>query len=1045
VPDSKEDMAACPRCGEANPARARFCLACGAPLGERTAPREMRKTVTIVFTDVIDSTPLGERLDAETYRRVISRYFIEVSRVLEHHGGTVEKFIGDAVMAAFGIPILHEDDALRAVRAAAELREALAQLNVELGAQYGLELGMRTGINTGEVVAGDPTEGHAFATGEAVALAQRLEAAASPGEILVGESTYRLVRDAALVEPLDPLELKGRSQPVNAWRLLAVVAGAPAFARRLDAPMIGRQAELALLGEVFEEAVRDHTCRLVTVLGPAGIGKSRLINELLADVRAEARVLLGRCLPYGEGITYWPLRELVRDAARELSQQAIEDLLQGEPEAGRIAARVAGAIGVGETVASHEDTMWAVRRLLEHLAREQPLIVGFDDLQWAEPTFIDLIEYLCGWTRDAPILIVCLARPEFRDRFPACIAHGETITLNPLSALQAEELLGHLRGETDVDADMLARITQAAEGNPLFVEQMLAMLTENGTASADLAIPPTIHALLAARLDRLSADERAVIERASVVGKEFWRTTVTELSPEPERELVGASLMTLARKELIEPARSSLEEEDTFKFRHILIRDAAYLGIPKETRAELHERCADWLEATAGDRAAELDEIIGYHLEQAYGFREELGPVAEGAAALARRAGERLAAAGRRAVRRGDTSAAASLISRAVKLLSSDHPSRPELLAELASTLMFAGDFDRVGPILDEASEAAGAIGDRRLELRLAIEREFFRTFTEPEGSALDDSTVADTTIPLLEELGDDRGLARAWLLKSDPDVNACRWGARADALERALEHARRGGVTTDFATLTFVHAQALYYGRTPVPEAIQRCEQYLADYPDDRLLEASVSTVLAGLRAMEGDFDEARSLYSHARVIHEELGRRFRIATVASMIAAEIEQLAGQSGEAVSILRWAYDTVREMGAMSATATIAAFLADALSVDGRSAEAVELSEFAEENAPDSDVVTQVLWRMARARALAGEDPSAAEELARDALALTRETDYPDLEARALTCVAQAIGPGKEQAALLGEARRLYEAKGNVAAAARLPAESPARS
>src|SRR5215204_6106945 len=360
---------------------------------------------------------------------------------------------------------------------------------------------MRTGINTGEVVAGDPTERHAFATGEAVALAQRLEATASPGEILLGEKTYRLV----------------------------------------------------------------------TVLGAAGIGKSRLMNELLADTRAEARVLLGRCLPYGEGITYWPLRDLIRDAARELSQEAIQELMEGEPEAERIAARISGAIGLREMSASPEDTMWAVRLLLEHLAREQPLIVGFDDLQWAESTFVDLIEYLCGWVRDAPMLIVCLARPELLDRHPAWIARGEAITLDPLSELQAEELLEHLRGETEVGDELLVRITRAAEGNPLFVEQMLAMLTENGTTTADLAIPPTIHALLAARLDRLAHDERAVIERASVIGKEFWRTAIAELSSDPERTVVGASLMTLARKELIEPAQSTFFSEDAFKFRHILI------------------------------------------------------------------------------------------------------------------------------------------------------------------------------------------------------------------------------------------------------------------------------------------------------------------------------------------------------------------------------------------------------------------------------------------------------------------------------------------
>jgi class 3 adenylate cyclase/tetratricopeptide (TPR) repeat protein len=1003
----------------------------------------MRKTVTIVFTDVIDSTPLGERLDAETYRRVISRYFIEVSRVLEHHGGTVEKFIGDAVMAAFGIPVLHEDDALRAVRAAGELREALAQLNEELRAQFGLELGMRTGINTGEVVAGDPTEGHAFATGEAVALAQRLEAAASPGEILLGESTHRLVRDAVLVEPLEPLELKGRSKPVNAWRLLGVVSGAPAFARRLDSPMIGRQEELGRLREAFVAAVRDQSCGIVTVLGPAGIGKSRLVNELVADVRGEARVLLGRCLPYGEGITYWPLRDLVGGAAGGLSQERIEALLEGDREAERIATLVAGAIGIQETSASPEDTMWAVRRLFEHLAREQPLIIGFDDLQWAESTFVDLIEYLCGWSRDAPMLIVCLARPDLLDRFPTWISRGDEITLSPLSSLQAEELLEHLRGETEVESDLLTRITQAAEGNPLFVEQMLAMLTENGTATADLAIPPSIHALLAARLDRLSQDERAVIERASVVGKEFWRSAVVELSPDAERVSVGASLMTLARKELIEPARSSFESEDAFKFRHILIRDAAYLGVPKETRAQLHEQFADWLERAAGD-SKEYDEIIGYHLEQAYGYREELGPVAEGAAALATRGGELLAAAGRRAIKRGDISAAASLISRAVKLLPSDHPRRPELLTELGSTLMRAGDFSRVKDVLDEAGEAAAAVGDRRLELRVTIEREFFRSFTQPEGSALDDSSVADETIPLLEKLGDDRGLAKAWWLKSEPDVNACRWGARAEALERALEHARRAGDPAEVAAMTFFHAQALYYGRTPVAEAIERCEQYLEEHPDDRLLDASVGTVLAGLRAMQGDFDEARSMYSHARGIHEELGRLFRIST-AALIGAEIEQLAGRPDDAASILRGVYEIVGEMGAMSVTATIAGFLADALALAGKHEEAERISSFAEEHAPPSDVVTQALWRMARARALAAQDPTGAEELARGAVAITGEADYPDLEARTLVCLAQVIGPGDEQSGLLADAKRIYEAKGNVAAAASLPTRSPAPS
>jgi class 3 adenylate cyclase/tetratricopeptide (TPR) repeat protein len=1042
-------MAACPRCGEANPDHARFCLACGAPLEEPAAPREMRKTVTVVFSDVIDSTPLGEALDAESYRRMLSRYFIEVSRVLEHHGGTVEKFIGDAVMAVFGIPVVHEDDALRAVRAVTELREALHALNEELRIEFGMELRVRTGINTGEVVAGDPTEGQAFATGSAVATAQRLEAVASPGEILIGDSTFRLVREAVLVEPLEPLDLKGKSQPVRAWRLLGVLTGAPAFARRLDAPMVGREQELDRLRAAFEKAARERECRVISVIGTAGIGKSRLVKELLSSVDEEASVLVGRCLPYGKGITYWPLRDLIRRAAGEVSREGLERLLQGEPEANKVAARIAGAIGIPGSKSAPEETMWAVRRLLEHLGREQPLVIAFDDLQWAEPTFLDLIEYLLGWIRDAPILIVCMARPDLLEQHPGWLGAtpgASSIVLDPLSEPEAEALLELLSGETELSADLFTRITEAAEGNPLYVEQMLAMLTENGSTPHDLAIPPTIHALLAARLDRLEPEERAVIERAAVIGKEFWRSAIAELTPEEERGSSAPRLMTLARKDFIEPSVSIFPEEDGFRFRHILIRDAAYLGMPKETRAQLHERFAAWLERTAGERASELDEIIGYHLEQAHGYRAELGPSGPRSAELATRAGERLAAAGRRAiVARGDVSAAAILISRAVDLLPQEYPDRAALLTELGSALMRTGDFAGAEDVLTEAVEAAVATGDRRLELRTTIEQEFFRLFTSPEGSALDDSHVADEVIPELEALGDDVGLARAWWLKSEADVNACRWGARAHALERALEHAGRSGEDAEVAVITSLHAQALYFGPTHVTEAVAQCEQYLAENAENRTLEASVTGILGGLSAMQGDFARARSLQARARAIYEDLGLHFRLAVTSSLLGADIEQLAGQPGEAVSILRHAFETLQQMGAMSTTATMAAFLADALSQDGQHKQADEAARFSEEHAPASDVVTQVLWRMARARARLEQESAAAEELARHAAALARDTDYPDLKARTLTCLAQVIGPGDEQSSLIAEAREAWERKGNVAAVARLPAPSHAPS
>ena len=382
-------------------------------------------------------------------------------------------------------------------------------------------------------------------------------------------------------------------------------------------------------------------------------------------------MLIGRCLPYGEGITYWPLRDIVRDAAGGLRRSGLDELLAGEPDAERIAGQVAGGDRGRAMARRRRRRRCGPSAGCSSTSRaERPLIVGFDDLQWAEPTFVELIEYVLGWAREAPILILCLARPDLLDRHPAWHSIGESIMLTPLSHLEAEELLGHLRGETEVDETLLGRITEAAEGNPLFVEQLLAMIAENGAATGDLAIPPSIHALLAARLDRLAPDERAVIEGAAVIGKEFWRGAIGELVSSVERGAVGASLMTLARKEFIEPARSIFPTEDGFRFRHILIRDAAYLGVPKETRADLHERFAGWLERSSGESAAELDEIVGYHLEQAHGYREELGPLGRGGAELAARAGERLAAAGRRAVvRGGDAAAASSLITRAVSLL----------------------------------------------------------------------------------------------------------------------------------------------------------------------------------------------------------------------------------------------------------------------------------------------------------------------------------------------------------------------------------------
>ena len=1039
-------MAQCAHCGEQNPERARFCLACGKPLAEITDELETRRTVTVVFADLVDSTAMGEGLDPEAHRRVQSRFFDELRAVLQRHGGTVEKYIGDAVMAVFGTPTAHEDDALRAVRAATELRQTLVSLNEELRQSWNVDLSVRTGINTGEVAAGDATTGQRLVTGDAVNLASRLENAASAGEILIGHDTYRLVRNAVLVEPVDELDVKGKAHPVRAWRVLGVLTRAPSVARRLDSPLVGREPELALLRQAFERAAIDGVCQFVTIFGPAGAGKSRLARELLDAVADQATVLVGRCLPYGEGITFWPVVEVVKRAAGvgpglspDDSRQRIASVVADDPEAALIAERLGILLGLGSGTIATSDIFWAVRKLLEVLARERPVVVVFDDVHWGEQTFLDLVEHVADWTRDAPILLVSLARPELLEERPVWAGgklNSTSLLLEPLDDDACEKLIDNLLDDAEVDDDVKRRIAQAAEGNPLYVEEMLAMLVDEEALRRDdgrwvatrdlstVAIPPTIQALLDARIDRLGRSERAVLERAAVAGRVFSRGAVRVLSPPEERSTVEERLTNLMHKQLIRPHRTDFGGEHTYRFRHTLIRDAVYQHMSKATRAQLHERFARWLERSGKPPTAEQEEILGYHLEQAFRYQQELGP-SDGA--VAARAGGLLAKAGRRAVGRGDLPAAVSLLTRGASLLPDSNDERREILPMLGSALMRTGDFARAERVLTEALEGAQAAGDSRLELRTVIEREFFRAFTKPEGAVEEIIAVVDEVIPLLEGLGDDLGLAKAWWLKSEEHVNACRWGQRAENLERALDHARKAGDKSEQSSLASQLAWALYCGPTPVNDATERCERLLAELPDDRSLRASVTGSIAGLRAMKGDFDEARRLQAVARALYEEQGQRFRIAA-RSLITAEIEALAGQPRESTAILRWAFGELQEMGITSPMSTMAAFLAEALAAEGSIDEAVHYSQISEEHAAHVDVATQVMWRVARANAVGDL------ALAREAVELAAPTDYPDVKARALLAAGDLDAAAQE-----------YERKGNMAAVARIAAASPPRS
>jgi len=972
--------------------------------------REVRKTVTILFCDLVHSTGLAEG-DPETYRRIQMRFFDRMRAIVEAHGGTVEKFIGDEVMAVFGVPAAHEDDALRAVRAAQEMQEALPELGLRA----------RIGINTGEVLAGDSDSSLGLVAGEPVIVAKRLEQGAGPGEIVIGKATYPLVKHAVSAGPLERIPVKGKQEDVGRRRIDEVDRRGPSLARRLDLPLVGRDEELRLLDEAFERAVEDRSCRLFTVLGPPGIGKSRLAAELLTLAGERATTAVGRCLPYGEGITFWPLAEV-------LSSLGDLDEVLGD-DAAHVRGLLGGLTGDAPATGSSEEAFWAVRRALEACARRRPLVVCLEDLHWAEPTLLDLLEYVIGWCRDAPILLMCLARPELVERRPSFItprANGDAFSLEPLSQEHTAAMLERLTAE--LDPRERERIGLAAEGNPLFLEQMAAMAAENG--HGELAIPPSIHALLAERLDRLTQDERAVIERSSVIGRDFSLAAVASLSPDDQRSSLSSNLLSLVRKGFVRPDPHSARE-DRFSFDHVLIRDTAYGAMPKEVRAELHEQLAAW---AGGREAPELEELIAYHLEQAYTLRDEVGVRDD---ELAVRAGRALAAAGQRAVARDDVPAAQGLLRRALAVLPDGDSERAALLLDLATVLMRAGEFSEVGPALDEAHEAAWATGDRRLELRIEIERAFHRAFTDPEGATEEMHDLAASAVPELEQLGDEIGLSRAWHLVADEYLVVCRWGERTKALEQAFEHAQKAGDRRLQAAMIGALGQTLFFGPTPVDEAIARCKEFLAAAPDDRIVQAGVLTTLGGLYAMRGEFDPARASLARGFAIYDELGLRARRA-VRSLVEASIELLAGNPDAAVEALQGGYDAFTEMGDQGSRATLAAYLADALCAADRCDEAERYSEIAEELSASDDLVTQVLWRCARAKALAQRGlRGEAERLAAEAIDLAAPTDFLDLQATAFLTRSETVADPDEAQALVAQARERYELKGNIAAAARL--------
>jgi DNA-binding SARP family transcriptional activator len=992
------------------------------------APVPERKPVTVLCVELRVTVDAGAALDPEALDGALGGALAVLGSALERYGGKLVAVAGERVLGVFGVPVLHEDDALRAAQAALAARSAL-DAEATLLAERGLRLTVRCGLATGEALVGGP-DAAGFA-GDATGRAVELAAAAVAGEILVGDATLQLAAGALEVEQAGP----GRG------RLRAARPGARPRAVRLDAPLVGRDAERRRLAEAFLRARVERAPVLVTVLGEAGIGKTRLARELAAQVAAEATVLTGGCLPYGEGVTFWPLRELVRETgAGEGSRQELEALLAGEADAERVAECLSGAIGSsGQGVSSAVEIFWAARRLVETLARREPLLVVLDDLQWAEPTFLDLVEALAAQAEAAPVLLVCLARPELLEQRPAWAAGAArtvSVELGPLADDDATTLLGALAGALPA-AWRRRELLAAAGGNPLFLEQLVASVGEQRRGEGLPPLPPTIQALLAARLERLGPAERAVLTRAAVLGVEFSPPAVAELLPEEARAPLPRHLRALAAKGLLESPRTGRGAGEGFRFRHILVQQAAYRAVPKSLRADLHERHVRWLERGAGRRAGDHDEILGYHLEQAYRYRSELGRVGPQEQALAARASERLATAARGALVRGDSPAGAHLLERAVSLLG-DQPARTALLPTLGVALLESGRLEDADRVLEKAVEHATAEGDARLEARARVEQQVVRIQAGSSKGLARARRVADAVLVTLGEQGDDLGLCRALCLRASIEWTEGLVAGADEAWRQATEHARRAGDERELFEILCWRASAAVMGPAPVPEAISRCTKIRRQVRSSPVAVAATLHPLGLLHAMDGDFDQARRLIRQGNAILDELDR---LQSAVSHHEAHVEMLAGRPEVAEERLRLGYGRLQEMGERALLPTTAAMLAQAVHAQGRYQEADAFCLVSEQTAAPEDFSTQVMWRGVRAKLLGRRGRlGEAAALAREAVRLAEPTDMLTIRADALVDLAEVLnlrGPSAEADAAAGEGLSLYDRKGDRVSAARV--------
>ena len=995
--------------------------------------RRARKTVTVVFADLVGSTALAERLDPESLDHVLASYYAHMRGVLEQHGGTVEKFIGDAVVGVFGVPTLHEDDALRAIRAAIQMRDQLPDLNASLQERFGVGLSVRIGIGTGEVVSDRQATGHALVAGGAGNLAARLQAAAPTGEILIAAATRRLVSGAVRLEPQATLVLRGVSGRRRTWRVVQE-RPQPALARP-GAAMVGRRRQLRALRRRAELAFERERLTGVMIVGEPGVGKSRLIRELVAELGDDARVAVGRCLSYGDGVAYWPLAEMTRGLAGGVERERLGRLLGGGERAEAAAATLAAAGGGNGSTATAQEVQWAFRLLLEAASRRRPLVAVFDDVHWADPAMLDLIEYLAGYAGAARVLLVCLSRPDLLDRRPALatmFGRGGVVRVEPLSAAESARLLRGLVARRRLQLgreEILAR----AEGNPLFLKHYVALRADDPAGRP----PPTIQALLAARIDALPAGARRVAGAASVEGRGFHRGAL--------EALVGAdadvddALEELTRRELIRPGRSGFPGDEGYRFAHILVRDASYELLVKQARSDLHAGYADWLESR-DPIGRELDEIVGYHLEQAFRYRVELGQARadDPHDPLAQRASVRLRAAGRRTALAGDRSGAAHLLRRAAELRPAEDGERADLLIDLGGVLREEGQLAEAESALAAAIRIAAGGGDQAVDARAQVERLLARVQVDPDRVArLAERNGARLELAL-EEAGDRAGMAKLWHLRALLAWIRASSAEAEQAWRRAAIEAELAGDQRMVDDARGWEASSMYSGPTPVDAAIERCLVIVAGLSTNRWAAALALLPLAGLRAMRGELDAAIALLDESRTALAEFGPTLDGACI-HPAEVTVLVLRGDLGAAERRLRASCRELDRMGERAVLASTEGYLAQVLLDQGRIREAGRSARRCRDLAAAGDVSAQVLWRQAQARVLlAGDRLAAAEQLAREAVDRAERTDWLGLLARALTDLAivlAATGPTDEAASMRRRAAEAWQRKGGGVTAA----------